>query len=149
MNLIELYKHTESGYNPFLIREQWQVAILNYAPEETLEAIDKLDVHYETDEVFVLLAGNAVLIAASIDSDIVCYEAIDMKPNIVYNIPRNVWHKIAMQPESSVLIVENQNTHVGDFEFYPLNEAQKNDLREAVISAQCRVKELDTCESPN
>ncbi len=149
MNLIERYKHTENGYNPFLIREQWQVAILNYTPEETLEAIDKLDVHYETDEVFVLLAGNAVLIAASIDNGTVSYEAIDMKPNIVYNIPRNVWHKIAMQQESSVLIVENQKTHLGDFEFYPLNEAQKNDLRDAVVSAQGLVKESKVCESLN
>lgn len=136
MKLIESYVHINEGYNPFLVREQWQVAVLNYAPNEALEAIDKLDVHYLTDEVFVLLEGETVLIAASIDGEEISYEAIKMKPSVVYNIPRNVWHKIAMKPGSKVLIVENQNTHISDFEFFPLNDNQKEDLYEAVISAK-------------
>lgn len=136
MQLIQTYTHTDKGYNPFLIREQWQVAILNYAPEESLEAIDKLDVHFETDEVFVLQQGQAVLIAASIEDSKLNFQAIDMLPQVVYNIPANVWHKIAMQPCSSVLILENQETHVGDFEFYPLNESQRRKLHEVVLAAR-------------
>ena len=135
MNLIESYVHVGEGYNPFLIRKQWQVAILNYAPAEALEAIDKLDVHFETDEAFVLLQGDAVLIAASVDENAVCFEAVKMKSNVVYNIPRNVWHKIAMKPGSSTLIVENQQTHLGDFKFHPLNEMQKEELRQVVTAA--------------
>lgn len=136
MNLIEQYEHVKDGYNPFLIRPQWQVAILNYAPAESLEAIDKLDVHHNTDEVFVLLEGKSVLIAASIDNNLVSYHAVDMKPGIVYNIPRNVWHKIAMHPGSKVLIVENPDTHLDDFEFYHLSEMQKAALEDAVHAAE-------------
>ncbi|WP_455584985.1 hypothetical protein [Bacteroides sp.] len=135
MKLIESYVHTGEGYNPFLIRGQWQVAILNYASEEALEAIDKLDVHFKTDEAFVLLKGDAVLIAASITNDNVSFEAIKIKPDVVYNIPRNVWHKIAMKPGSSTLIIENQQTHVSDFKFYPLNEEQIGELRRIVNTA--------------
>lgn len=106
-----------NGYAPFLIGDKWQVAFLNYAPEEALESIVKLDVHHYTDEVFVLLDGRAALIGAQVDDGGVAYEAVDMRPLCAYNIRRGVWHKIAMQPGSRVLIVENCNTHLGDFEF--------------------------------
>ncbi|GHT14916.1 hypothetical protein AGMMS4956_13760 [Bacteroidia bacterium] len=132
MKLIEIYQHEKQGYNPFLITDRWQVALLNYAPAEALQAIDKLDVHHETDEVFVLLRGKSALIAADIKNGAIEYDVIDMQPNIVYNIPKNVWHKIAMQEGSQVLIVENNNTHIGDFEFYDLNEQQKQQLQKIV-----------------
>jgi mannose-6-phosphate isomerase-like protein (cupin superfamily) len=132
MKFIDCYQHESQGYNPFLITDRWQVALLNYAPAEALEAIDKLDVHHHTDEVFVLLRGRSALIAAEINHDIISYDVIDMQPNVVYNIPTNRWHKIAMLEGSQVLIVENNNTHLGDFEFYHLNEKQKQQLRNAV-----------------
>ena len=49
MKLIELYQYENEGYNPSLISEVWQVAFLNYAEAESLERIDKLDIHYKTD----------------------------------------------------------------------------------------------------
>jgi mannose-6-phosphate isomerase-like protein (cupin superfamily) len=132
MKLIDYYQHESQGYNPFLVTDRWQVALLNYAPAEALDAIDKLDVHHHTDEVFVLLRGRSALIAAAIKNDIISYDVIDMQPNVVYNIPTNRWHKIAMLEGSQVLIVENNNTHLSDFEFYPLNEIQKKQLRDTV-----------------
>lgn len=132
MNLIEVYKHETEGYNPSLISDGWQAAFLNYADAEKLESIVKLDIHYLTDEVFVLLEGSSVLIAADIQNDVITYDLIDMQPGIIYNIPKNTWHKIAMQPGSKVCIVEKDNTHLGDFEFYDLSEAQKADLQQAV-----------------
>ena len=38
-----------------------------------------------------------------------------------------------MQPGSRVLIVENCNTHLGDFEFYDLSAEQIAALRETVV----------------
>ena len=96
MKFIDQYQHENQGYNPFLITDHWQVALLNYAPAEALEAIDKLDVHHYTDEVFVLLRGRSALIAAEIKNNIINYEVINMQPNVVYNIPANRWHKITM-----------------------------------------------------
>lgn len=132
LKLIDAYDYAGTGYAPFLIGDKWQVAFLNYAPEEALESIVKLDVHHLTDEVFVLLDGRAALIGARIrDGRVVC-EAVDMQPVRAYNIRRGVWHKIAMQPGSRVLIVENSNTHLGDFEFYDLSAEQIASLRETV-----------------
>jgi len=132
--LIEVYSHRGEGYNPYLIGDLWQVAQLNFLPEHAVDAIHKLDVHYETDETFLLLDGRAVLIAASIADDLVEYELIDMQPKVLYNIPRNCWHNIAMSEDAEVLITENARTHEGDYEFYFLSEAQKEELCRRITS---------------
>ena len=139
MNLIDLYNPLGAGYNPFLIGPSWQTAVLNYAPEESLERIEKLDVHHLTDELFVLLEGQAVLIAARIDADgVVDYDLRNMQPGTADNIRCGVWHKIAMMPGSRVLIVENANTHLGDFEFYDLTPSEREELCRRVIA--CRTQ---------
>lgn len=134
MNLIDQYTYDGEGYNPVLISREWQVAFLNYHKNEALESIDKLDIHYQTDEVFILLEGHCTLIAADIKDGKISYDLQDMKPGIFYNIPCNTWHKIAMKEGCKVCIVEKANTHVGDFEFYDLSEEQIQDLRSQVNS---------------
>lgn len=132
MKLIDQYVHAAEGYCPSLIAGKWQAAFLNYADAESLGAITKLDIHHLTDEAFVLLKGHVTIIAAAIKDDIITWETIDMVPNTIYNIPKETWHKVAMEPGSSLLIVEDSYTHLSDFEFYELSEAQKSDLCNAV-----------------
>lgn len=62
--MIETYYHDKEGYNPFLIREGWQVAQLNHVTKHGLADIDQIEVHRAADEVFILFKGVAVLIAA-------------------------------------------------------------------------------------
>jgi mannose-6-phosphate isomerase-like protein (cupin superfamily) len=132
--LIEEYTHTGQGYNPFLIREKWQIAQLNYEPAYAPDALRKLDVHHKTDEAFILLQGEAVLIAASINGKGVELELSKMKPNVLYNIPKGCWHNIALWKGAKVLIIEDENTHLGDFEFYYLDEEEREKLRQLIIS---------------
>ena len=130
--MIETYRIKENGYHPFLIREGWQVAQLNYMAEQEIMNITKLDVHHLTDEVFDLLKGKAVLIAASIIDGYVDFEMELMKPNVTYNIPKGTWHNIAMTKGCETLIVEKSNTHKSDFEFYQLNATKLDELRNKV-----------------
>ena len=50
--MIDLYQHTNKGYNPFLITPQLQIAQLNYSAEQELNNIVRLDIHHRTDEAF-------------------------------------------------------------------------------------------------
>lgn len=134
--LIERFSHTDEGYMPSLITGPWQAAFLNYAPAEALEAITKLDIHHLTDEAFILLKGHVVLIAASQSGQGVDFEVTDMVPEIIYNIPRETWHKVAMEPGSSLLIVENALTHQADFEFLDLSDEEKRTLCQVVNEAK-------------
>lgn len=114
MKIIDEHTFEGKGYHPFLITDRWQVAYLNYAEAESLEQIEKLDIHHQTDEVFILLQGKAALIGASVTDQ-----------NITYDV-------VNMQPGSQVLIIENNDTHLNDFEFFELTESQKSQLRECV-----------------
>jgi mannose-6-phosphate isomerase-like protein (cupin superfamily) len=136
--MIETYEHRSEGYNPFLIREGWQVAQLNYMDTQSLEGITKIDMHLLTDEVFVLLKGTAVLIAASESGDLLHFECVNMQPGITYNIPVNTWHNIAMDRDASVIIVERDATHLGDFVFRQLTPVEQNELRKKIKNA-CEV----------
>lgn len=132
MKLIEEYTYNKEGYNPSLISEGWQVAFLNYTATESLDSIDKLDIHLKTDEAFILLSGQAALIAAKITERDITYDIVDMKQYVIYNIPVNTWHKIAMYPGSKVCIIEKHLTHLSDFKFYHLSTEQKEVLKKEV-----------------
>ena len=136
MKIIDIYKHVNEGYNPYLIGPKWQVAQLNYSIEEALESKIRLDIHHLTDEAFLLIEGDAVLIAARIIQEEISYDIILMQPGIVHNIPKEVWHNIVLKHGAKVLIVEDANTHLplpdGDYEFYYFSDAQKAEFRRRV-----------------
>lgn len=130
--MIESYKVKENGYHPFLIRDGWQVAQLNYMPEQEIDNIKRLDVHHLTDEVFILMKGNAVLIGATINAGEITFKLTLMKPNVTYNIPQGTWHNIAMTEGCETIIVEKSNTHISDFEYFELNEVYVQELKNKV-----------------
>jgi hypothetical protein len=102
---------------------------------QDLDGISKIDMHLQTDEVFVLLRGTAVLIAASESGDHLHFECVNMQPGITYNIPVNTWHNIAMDRNASVIIVERDGTHLGDFVFRQLTQVQQEELRKKIRDA--------------
>ena len=132
ISLIENFKINEDGFHPFMISDGWQVAQLNYMEEQHISNINKVDVHYQTDEVFVLLEGKAVLIAVVFEGDSPIFQIELMKKNETYNIPKNRWHNIAMEEGSKVLIVEKSNTHLGDYEFKYLSESILAEMKSKV-----------------
>ena len=128
MNKIEVYTHKGQGYNPFLITENWQVAQLNYTTEIDIKSIDQVERHKQTDEAFILFTGNAILISAQASGDEIHFNLVKMLPGVTYNIPKGVWHSIAMDKSAKVIIVENRNTHLHDVEYTQLTPVQKNEL---------------------
>lgn len=112
------------GYHPFLITKYWQVAQLNYSKEQDAEEIRELEAHFHTDETFTLLKGSAFLIAQK-DGD-KSMEMNWMKLGKTYNVPAKIWHNVAMQKGSSILITENAQTHIEEKKLLPLSvDAQK------------------------
>jgi mannose-6-phosphate isomerase-like protein (cupin superfamily) len=130
--MLETYYIKEEGYHPFLIREGWQVAQLNFTKEQHIDNIFRVEAHHKTDEVFVLLKGKAVLVLAKIKDGNPIFEVELMKPKITYNIPENAWHNIAMEKGSEVLIVEKSNTHLNDVSYFDLTQDKIKELKKMV-----------------
>jgi ureidoglycolate hydrolase len=131
--LIEKYYKEENGYHPFFIRAQWQVAQLNYLPSLCFSCIEQLERHTLTDEIFVLTKGQAVLVGATIEQDQVSFECVLMEQGVTYNIPVNRWHAIAMSEDAQVIIVEKNDTHLGDVFYYPLSNQDKQLLKNTIM----------------
>jgi len=130
MTTIEEYAWKGRGYHPFLIRDHWQVAHLNFDTCLAVDAIDRLERHQTTDEVFVSLRGEPILIGAVAEESRLQLEACVMQAGVTYNVPAGTWHAIVMCPIDEVLIVENANTHLHDVEYRLLDEAESRELRE-------------------
>lgn len=128
MKPIEVYTHKAEGYNPFVIRDGWQVAQLNYTAAQGLKAITQMEVHSRTDEVFILMKGTAILILGEPREGGFVFVCTPMIGGITYNIPANTWHNIAMDEIAQVIIVEKSDTHLNDVNYKTLSEEEQRCL---------------------
>lgn len=132
LKLIESLVHNSEGYNPFLIRDGWQVAQLNYIPSLDPGAITRMEMHRQTDEVFILVQGEAVLIAGELTKKGFVFQCIHLEMGRVYNIPVNVWHNIAMNKDARLIIVERSNTHLDDVIYHSLSGTEMQVLKDEI-----------------
>ncbi len=122
---LEVHDWSEDGYMPLVFSHDWQAAILNWEPVFDLENVSQVERHNQTDEVFVLTRGKAVLF--TIDSRGMQVE--EMKIGAIYNVLKGVWHNLVSTRDASWIIVENRDTHLHDGEFRQLTEEERALLR--------------------
>ncbi|MCJ7702430.1 MAG: hypothetical protein MUO62_12675, partial [Anaerolineales bacterium] len=108
--LLEIHQYLGEGYQPLIDYGEWRVAILRYIDELLPDNIGKMQRHDETDEVFVLLEGRCILFIGEGDEQITQIHAQDMEPLKLYNVKRSCWHTHTLSEDTTVFIVENQNT---------------------------------------
>ena len=100
------------GYAPVVAYNGWRVAIANYCQRLREENIIRVERHLKTDEVFLLLSGEAVL---HIGKELKRYP---LELGKIYNVKRGEWHCITMKPGAKVAIVENDDTSSENTENY-------------------------------
>jgi ureidoglycolate hydrolase len=108
--LLEIRDYQGEGYQPLVDYCDWRVAILRYLDELQPERIDSMERHTETDEVFVLLLGQGVLIMGGCEAQVEHIYPQVMERGKIYNVKRNAWHTILLSRDASVLLVENRDT---------------------------------------
>jgi hypothetical protein len=120
--LIEVGESFEPKYKPVLDFEGWRVAMLRKSVvEDNLSGV-KVERHNETNEVFILTAGEADMI--------VCDEGdipgkmfiIKMEDNVAYNILRAVWHQVIMSKDAHIIIFEKTDTTVHNSDYFTFDE---------------------------
>lgn len=104
MDGLEIVEYSGSGYFAPYKFEGWRVAFLNQAERFTKQGITYLEKHTKTDEVFVLLNGQATLLIGKDGVE------IEMTQGRLYVIKQNQWHNIVVSKTAKVLIVENEDT---------------------------------------
>ncbi|MBR2038060.1 MAG: hypothetical protein IKA09_10100 [Lachnospiraceae bacterium] len=98
--MIEEITYDGEGFKGVKEFEGWRIGYVHYS--ERFSKLGEMEKHLESDEVHILLEGTARLYT---DQD-----SCEMKKNVVYNIPKGIWHHIVVSQDATVLIVENSNT---------------------------------------
>jgi len=119
---LEVFRWEGEGYQPLVFFQDWQVALLNWEPVFDLHHLGEIERHNDTDEVFVLLRGSALLFTLMEDGQM---QAEDMQLGVLYNVPAGVWHNLLSSRDAAWVIVEKRDTHVNDVEFRQLTQEEK------------------------
>ena len=114
MDGLDVIDYEGKGYNPVVKFEAWRVAFLNYA--DVFDKIMKLERHMETDEVFMLLEGEATLVIGLEKT------LAPMEKHKIYNVTKGTWHNIKVSENAKVFIVENDDTTVNNTEYVYFDE---------------------------
>lgn len=126
--LLAVHSHQGTGYSPLVDYGAWRVALLNYDSTLEVQAVDKMQRHNETDEVFVLLKGRCLLFLGDGAEQVERIYAEDLRPCLLYNVRRGVWHNHSLSKDAQVLVVENRDTTYDNSPFTSLTTAQQGEL---------------------
>ncbi|MBE5958189.1 MAG: hypothetical protein E7254_04915 [Lachnospiraceae bacterium] len=108
---IDITSYDGEGYEPLVHFESWRCAVLRYIDELELENLKDMQKHNETDELFILLEGECVLFTGGQGDELNDFDAINMEPLKVYNVKKGTYHTHTLKKNTTVLIVENDNTY--------------------------------------
>jgi len=129
--LLDVSSHDGPGYAPVLDFGAWRVALMNRSVDRAPGGLARMERHNETDEVFVLLEGRAILFigeSANGGADVGRIHACPMERSRLYNVRRSTWHACALSADAKILIVENRDTSEANSDYVDLDDAQRADL---------------------
>jgi len=134
---LDIVEYTAEGYKPLVDFGTWRVAFLRFIDELIPENIYRVERHNETDEVFVLLAGQAVLFMGEGDDGISKLYHFQMEPGKLYNVRQHGWHTCVLSRDATILLVENRDTAVVNTDYLELSPQQ----REVVVKVSSELIE--------
>src|SRR4051794_23699822 len=108
--LMEIGESFEQTYKPVLDFHGWRVAMLRHNDAAVPENLYRVERHRETNEVFILTAGEADLIICDGDAQPTRSYVFPMALNVAYNIQQAVWHHVLMSPDAHIILFERTNT---------------------------------------
>ena len=130
--LLEVKQYSGEGYRPLIDFGTWRVAILRWEPSMEPDKITFMERHTQTDEVFVLLHGQATLILGGNSSQVDGIYPQKLEGCNFYNVKQNAWHTVLLSQDASILIVEEKNTGEENTEYCGLSEDFRKLIRDLV-----------------
>ncbi|MDF2856441.1 MAG: hypothetical protein K0Q87_2292 [Neobacillus sp.] len=131
MNILS-YEFNQEGMSRVYENEKWTVGIKNWKPANDIKGIDCLERHNKTDELFVLLSGECVLVFANEINNDLKIETVNMEPYKVYNIPQSLWHNTITMKDTKMVLIEDSSTSMENSDILPLNAQQILEIQEKV-----------------
>ena len=105
MILVKENPKNGSGFDTLHAFEGWKVAFITCAEQYGELKIVKR--HTKTDEVFVLVKGEATLFTADGEEPL---QTTVLEKEKVYIVQKNTWHHLKVSEDALLIVVENGDT---------------------------------------
>jgi hypothetical protein len=128
-DLLEVGQYFLDGYKPVLDFEGWRVAMLRYGEFVDAKTLHQVERHRETNEVFILTAGEADLILCSGGTIPDKVYVLPMQQNVAYNIPAYGWHHVIMRQDAHIILFERTNTSRENSDYALLSPEQLDAIK--------------------
>jgi ureidoglycolate hydrolase len=109
-NLVVTGLSFEQTYTPVLDFHGWKIAMLRYFEVVAPETFYRVERHWNTNEVFILTAGQANLIVFDGAEKPTQGYVVPMDHNVAYNVQQSVWHHVVMSPDAHIILFERSET---------------------------------------
>ena len=114
-NSVVISKFSGNDFQVMAQFEGWKIGLLRIS--ERFSSYKQEERHLLTDEVFVLLEGEAVLYVEN--------QQFSMEIGTLYNVKKGAWHHIVVSENATVMVVENSNTGAENTEIRRLDHADQ------------------------
>ena len=94
----------EAGFETVFQNPAFKCSFISPSKQYAYGNIKLLKRHNDTDEVFVLLEGSAVLLTKDDDSG---YQVTPLQQKIAYNVTKGTWHHLAVSDNALVFVTES------------------------------------------
>lgn len=111
---LEQNTHDAPGYKRVVEFDSWTAALINYSEHFDEINFSQVERHNATDEVFILIDGQATLMVGEPDALV----RVEMEKNKFYNIKKGAWHHVFLSKDAKVLIAENSDTGSENSDIY-------------------------------
>ena len=110
--MTEVIECTKKGFNSVFKSDSWQIATIRYDAIYSKEGFDHMKRHLSTDEVFVLINGDAVLHTVENGA----LESVNIEKGKIYCVRKSTWHYLCVSEDALLAVVENKDLLPGQTE---------------------------------
>lgn len=126
----EIFTHSEEGIQCVYDNKKWVVCIKNWKPNNDITQIQRLEVHHQTDEQFILVEGKAALLAAKRTEQGFDIDVIEMERGKVYNVPQGTWFNTITQRDTKLVYVQDAGCSADNSEYLEMSESELTQVRD-------------------
>lgn len=96
---------TREGFEAVFQNARFKCAFITASPQYACGKVKEMKQHNDSDEVFVLLQGRAVLLTR--DQEAAPCDTTVLRPNHAYNVTSGTWHYLAVTEDAIVFVAES------------------------------------------
>lgn len=111
-------KAEKEGFDIVFKNEKFKCAFIKHSNAYSFGSVYEMKRHNETDEIFVLLKGKAVMLTMEEGK----FLETELEKNTAYSVQSGTWHYLALSGDAQVFVTENADTDSSNTDIIELGE---------------------------